>query len=258
MDVWPRVRDELGANRAYAGPVADAYDVWMPHDAPYHDDDYFRTAIEAGDGPALELACGTGRLLVRYAKAGLDVEGVDSAPDMLAVCKRNAAREGATVTLHEADITTLALDRRYATIYNPAGSFALHDDRDVAVGALGRWAGHLAPDGRLYVTIGIPRDDLDAEYEWRIRRSATRPYDGRTFMVHEAVRCDVAAQTQTIYNRLEIYDASGVLEQTWMRRARLRWWERSELEEAFAACGLVDVRSDGGDDAFITVGRSAT
>jgi SAM-dependent methyltransferase len=257
MDEWPRVRDELGVNAAYAGPVAEAYDTWMPHDAPYWDDPYFRRAIEQGDGPALELACGTGRLLVRYVAAGFDVEGVDIARDMLDICARNAKTAGVDITLHQADITALALDRRYATIYNPAGSFALHDDRDVAVEALRRWAAHLVPGGRLYVSMGVPRDALDAQYEWRIRRSATRATDRSTFMVHEAFSFDVDDQLQTIYNRLERYDVNGALQETWMRQARLRWWERDELEAAFGACGLVDVRSDGDPDGFVATGRAA-
>jgi SAM-dependent methyltransferase len=255
MDVWRRIRDEVGVNQPYAGLLAEAYDVWMPHDAPYHDDALFRGAIERGNGPALELACGTGRLLVRYAQAGLDVEGVDSAPDMLAICARNAAREHVDLTLYEADITALDLGRRYATIYNPAGSFALHDDRDVALRALQRWADHLAPGGRLYVTMGVPRSDFGAQYEWRVRRSATRPSDGRTFIVHEALAFDVEQQLQHSLNRLEVVDADGALEATCLRRSRLRWWERDELEAAFAKCGLADVHSRG-DDSFITVGTA--
>ena len=85
----------------------------------------YRGAIERGGGPALELGCGNGRLLVRYRIAGLDVEGVDSSADMLAICRAHADAAGLSVTLHCADWTTFDLPRRYATIYNPAGSFML-------------------------------------------------------------------------------------------------------------------------------------
>jgi len=254
MDEWPRVRDDVPANASYDF-VAEAYDTWMPYTAPYFDDAYFRRAIERGAVPALEIACGTGRLLVRYALAGFDVEGVDNSPEMLAVCARNAADAGVELTLHSADVTTLALDRKYATIYNPAGSFSLHDERDVAERALARWRDHLLPGGKLYVSMGVPRADFDANYEWRIRRSATRA-DGITFMTHEAVQCDVDAQRETIINRHERYDANGALIDTHIRRAQLRWWERDQLEAAFTACGLRDVHSDGIADSFVTVGAA--
>ena len=44
--------------------------------------DWFRQFVEAGQ-PALDAACGTGRLLVPYLRAGLDIDGCDISPDML-------------------------------------------------------------------------------------------------------------------------------------------------------------------------------
>ena len=43
--------------------------------------DYFRRYAEAGQ-PALDLACGTGRLLIPYLRDGLDVDGCDVSADM--------------------------------------------------------------------------------------------------------------------------------------------------------------------------------
>ena len=51
--------------------------------------DYFRVFVEAGQ-PALDAACGTGRLLIPYLHAGLDVDGSDISPDMLALCRERA------------------------------------------------------------------------------------------------------------------------------------------------------------------------
>src|SRR5262249_318182 len=121
MDVGNRVRDDLPVNQPYDGLLAEAYDCWLPP-APASQDRYFyRDPIEGGGGRALELGCGNGRLLVGYRVAGLDVEGVDSSYDMLTICSEHARAAGVDVTLHLADWTTLALPRRYATIYNPAG-----------------------------------------------------------------------------------------------------------------------------------------
>jgi SAM-dependent methyltransferase len=46
---------------------------------------YFQRYIDAGQ-PALDVACGTGRLLLPYVRAGLDVDGCDISEDMLALC----------------------------------------------------------------------------------------------------------------------------------------------------------------------------
>lgn len=117
MDVGDRVRDALPVNAHYDGLIAQAYDCWLPPDGDYDDRDMYREAIERGDGPALELGCGNGRLLLDYRNRGLDVDGLDSSADMLAICRADAA--GVDVTLHHADWTSLDLPRRYATIYTP-------------------------------------------------------------------------------------------------------------------------------------------
>src|SRR5512132_1859813 len=128
MDLDDLVRDSLPVNQPYDGLVAQAYDVWLPPDGRYADRDLYRDLVREGDGPALELGCGNGRLLVGYLADGLDVEGVDSSADMLAICRGHAAAAGHEVTLHLADWRSLALGKTYATLYNPASSFSLLDD----------------------------------------------------------------------------------------------------------------------------------
>jgi SAM-dependent methyltransferase len=256
MDIDDRVRDALPVNLPYDGLVAEAYDCWLPHDGDYDDVDRWRGAIESGGGPALELGCGTGRLLLRFVAAGLDVEGVDSAADMLAICRAHADAAGHSVTLHHDDWATMALPRRYMTLYNPSGSFMLLDDEDRARQALATWMRHLAPGGRLMIEMGIPRADFDAHWEWHVRRSATRGSDGLTFMVHEATRCDVNAQLQHSLHRHEVWDASGELVTTYLRRHRLRWWTGEQLERALLDCGATQVRRFGSEDEFLVVGRA--
>ena len=45
------------------------------------------------------MGCGTGRLLIPYLKAGLDVDGCDISADMIALCRERAEREGLAPTL---------------------------------------------------------------------------------------------------------------------------------------------------------------
>jgi SAM-dependent methyltransferase len=253
MDVEDRVRDTLPVNERYDALVAQAYDCWLPPDGEYDDRDRYREVIERGDGPALELGCGNGRLLLDFRKAGLDVEGVDSSADMLAICRARADRAGIELTLYQADWTNFELPRRYSTIYNPAGSFSLIEDDEQARQALTTWLRHLAPGGKLLVEMGIPRSDFDAQWEWKVRRSATRADDGVTFMVHEALRCDVTAQLTHNLHRHEVWDAHGELVTTFIRRHRLRWWTRNQLEELLLESGAARVRYMGSDDEFVAI-----
>ena len=59
--------------------------------------------VEAGQ-PALDVACGTGRLLLPYLRAGLDVDGCDVSEDMLALVSRGGrARRPHTDSLRPGD-----------------------------------------------------------------------------------------------------------------------------------------------------------
>jgi len=235
--------------------VAEAYDVWIPVDVEFPDDAVHEAVVREGGGPALELGCGTGRPLLRFVAAGLDVEGLDSSADMLAICRRHAAERRLDPVLHHGSMAPLRLDRSYATVYCPASSFALLDDPEVALEALASYRDHLRPGGALALTMFVPVDDLEARFEWRVHRTGTRPSDGTTFVVHEAVACDRAAQLQLIYNRVEEWDVSGAVVRTVLRRYHLRWWERHEFEEVLTGLGFVDVHSVGDGAGWVAVAR---
>jgi SAM-dependent methyltransferase len=65
--------------------------------------DYFGRFIERDGQPALDVACGTGRLLLPYVRAGLDVDGCDVSADMRAYMWRDGdllAEEGHRITIN--------------------------------------------------------------------------------------------------------------------------------------------------------------
>lgn len=250
-----RLLDTLPVNPPYVGLVADAYDLWIPPDASFPDDGAMTEVVRRAEPPSLELGSGTGRLLLRLLAGGLDIEGVDDSADMLAICRAHAAERALDPVLHLGSIAPLALDGEYGAIVCPLGTFMLVDDAETARGALASYRDHLHPGGRLTVSLSIPVEDFGARLEWRARRSATRPADGATVMVHEAVACDQAAQVQTALNRIEVYDAAGRLTDTLLRRHRLRWWERSQIEGVLADLGFAEVASAGSDTAWVTTAR---
>lgn len=117
--------------------------------------DYFRPFVEAGQ-PALDAACGTGRLLIPYLQAGLDVDGSDISPDMLELCRERAEREGLeppglyAQAMHELDIP-----RSYRTII-VCGGFGLGGHREHDAEGLRRLYEHLEPGGVLVLDNEVP------------------------------------------------------------------------------------------------------
>src|SRR6187401_448969 len=78
-------------------PIARVYDPWSA--SVVEDVEFYVEEATASGGPVVELACGTGRIAVPIAKAGVRVIGVDASAGMLEVARRYAADEGVTERL---------------------------------------------------------------------------------------------------------------------------------------------------------------
>jgi SAM-dependent methyltransferase len=138
--------------------------------------EYFRRYVEHGR-PALDVACGTGRLLIPYLRAGLDVDGCDVSADMIALCRQKAEREGLSPTLFVQPMHALDPPRTYRTIY-VCGGFGLGSTRDQDVVALRGFYEHLEPGGVLVLDNENP---YSGAYPWRYwvkteREAIPRPW----------------------------------------------------------------------------------
>jgi SAM-dependent methyltransferase len=137
--------------------------------------EYFRPFVEAGQ-PALDAGCGTGRLLIPYLRAGLDIDGCDVSADMLALCRERAEREGLrSPNLFAQPMDELDLPRRYRTIV-VCGALGLGGS-DLSA-ALRRFNDHLEPGGTLVADNEVP---YAQPYLWRFfpkddRRELPRPW----------------------------------------------------------------------------------
>ena len=112
---------------------AEFNDDFRPHEIAY-----FRRHIERDGQPALDVACGAGRLLLPYVRAGLEVDGCDISADMVEHCRAKAAREGLTPTLFVQPMYQLTPPRRYRTIV-VCGAFGLGSTREHDAEALRRF-----------------------------------------------------------------------------------------------------------------------
>jgi SAM-dependent methyltransferase len=142
-------------------------DDFRPHEIPY-----FQRHIERDGQPALDVACGTGRLLLPYLRAGLDVDGCDVSADMIELCREKAAREGLSPTLFVQPMHELHPPRRYRTIF-VCGAFGLGSTREQDFEALRLFYEHLEPDGTLLLDIEVPyADSTQWQYWLREKRGA--------------------------------------------------------------------------------------
>jgi SAM-dependent methyltransferase len=193
----------------------------------------------------LEAAVGTGRLLVPLLQAGLQVEGIDSSPEMLGYCRRNCELAGLAATLHCATLEEMDLPSRYSAIVISFGSFMLLSGPGEAVSALDRIKHHLVPGGRLYVDVEAPGARGGGSTRGETRR-IVQCSDGSTNVLIDApVSHDVADR---IERRLLSYEKwkNGRVVGREVQDFRLRRYDQVELSRLLTGAGFgnIDVCGD--------------
>lgn len=73
----------------YTGLGAVAWELFSGTE-PGRDHPYFERVLIQNPGLALDVGCGTGRLLLDFLRAGHEVEGVEPSADMRTILQRNA------------------------------------------------------------------------------------------------------------------------------------------------------------------------
>lgn len=137
---------------------------WAEFKEPQPDElSFFRQSIERSGEPALDLACGVGRVLVPLLESGLDVDGVDVSVDMLAQARTQAQARGLSPSLTAQAIHELDLPRRYRTIFM-CDSFGIGGPRANDLEGLRRIFEHLEPGGELVFSHELPYGDEESEW----------------------------------------------------------------------------------------------
>ena len=127
---------------------------------------YFQRQIEHYGQPALDAGCGTGRLLIPFLRAGLDVDGCDVSGDMLTYCQLTAEREGLSPRLYQQALHNLDLPRQYRTIV-ACGVFGIGVSREQDFMTLQRFHHHLLLGGMLMFETDLPYENAEVWSLWR-------------------------------------------------------------------------------------------
>lgn len=151
--------------------IARLYDPWSA--SVTEDVEFYVEEARAAGGPVVELACGTGRISVPVAQAGVRVIGVDGSAAMLEVARERAEAAGVArlVDLRLGDLRDPPVAERVAAVLIPFRSL-LHMTTDVdRERALAAARELLVPGGRLVFDVFAPRaDDIEATHGRWIER----------------------------------------------------------------------------------------
>jgi SAM-dependent methyltransferase len=161
----------------YYSLMATSWDLLRGDTSAWEDRSFFLEVIHSYGGPVLDVGCGTGRTLLDFMQQGIDIDGVDVSPEMLALCKQKADKSGLKPNLQLQKMEELDLPRKYRCIMVPSSSFQLLIDPALPPLAMRRFHEHLVSGGVLvmpFMTLWKEGDPLEAEWT----KEAVRPEDG--------------------------------------------------------------------------------
>jgi SAM-dependent methyltransferase len=108
----------------------------------------------AGDGGALELAIGTGRIALPLAERGVRVAGIDSSEAMLARLREKPGAD--RIEAVAGDMTTTRVPGEFALVYLVFNTIGNLTTQDAQVACFENAAAHLRPGGRFVIELGVP------------------------------------------------------------------------------------------------------
>jgi SAM-dependent methyltransferase len=240
-------------------PATDSYGVTAKfYDGAYAakpdlvDLPFYLELAERIGGPVLEVACGTGRVLLPIARKGIEIHGVDNSRPMLEILKKHLADETREVrqrvTLHEGDMRDFRLGAQYPLVIIPFRPMQHMHTVEDQVSALTSAAAHLRAGGVLAFDVFYPKFDLITskmgeevlEFEWS-------PGPDSMEVVRRYFRKDSVDKINQIFHFTFIYRTlrSGDLVAEETEAFKLSYFTYPHLRALFRLAGLEPIAEYG-------------
>jgi len=150
---------DSGAGYDRAPFISAFYDHIIPY-ATRRDVRFYVDAARECGGRVLELGCGTGRLLIPTARAGVEITGLDASEGMLQVCRDRLRAEPpavqARVSLHRGDMRAFDFGYTFRLVTIPFRPFQHLLTVGEQLACLGAIRRHLDANGRLVFDVFNP------------------------------------------------------------------------------------------------------
>jgi SAM-dependent methyltransferase len=158
--LWPRLRSSPTTR-------SDLPNYFGEQVAAHYDDDVARmfeaATIDAtvdflvalaGEGPALELGIGTGRIALPLAGRGITVAGIDLSEEMVAHLRAKPGGDGIEVAI--GDFATTKVDGTFTLVYIVFNTIGNLTTQEAQVACFHNAAAHLVPGGHFVIELGMP------------------------------------------------------------------------------------------------------
>ena len=108
----------------------------------------------AGDGAALELAIGTGRVALPLAARGVPVSGIELSESMVEQLRAKPGHEAIPVTI--GDMTSTRVEGEFRLVYLVYNTIGNVETQERQIACFDNAAAHLDPGGCFVVEVGVP------------------------------------------------------------------------------------------------------
>lgn len=224
--------------------------------AEYYDEDYTSGIPDRGDiafykkyaqqqgSPILELACGTGRILIPIAQTGTECYGLDSDREMLAMCETKAQTlDLNNIHLQVASMDDFHYDQEFSYIYIPFRSFQHLLNVEQQMQCLQLVRDHLRDDGIFILDVFAPNIGKISSYskkkeEWEKEFSRKNQRTESTITRYYQAQADLANQVIEVEMKWEERNDTGILVARKQGHFKLRYIFRYELEHLLYRCGF--------------------
>lgn len=221
------------------------YDVSEGTGSNHGDIEFYLGALGELRGDVLELACGTGRISLPLARAGLRLVGLDHARAVLERARRKAREENLEIEFIVGDAVETRLERRFEAVFMAYNSISLIENERV-LGLAENISRHLTPTGRFLFDLTRATDSQYRDSDFRLV-PWSEPIEDRQLGVRLRRRMELKhrpelAAIDCTYE-WELTHAAGPIE-TRTTTMRFSTWEPEQYVERFEAAGFSLMRLD--------------
>lgn len=194
--------------------------------------------LRGAGGPALEVGCGNGRLLIPVLEAGLPCDGLDDSETMLASLRKKLAAKGLTTNVVRADMRDFSLPHRYVLISIPFNSFLHNLTQADQLKTLRCCRHHLEIGGRLVLTVFHPSVAKLLEWDGVEKKLKQLPYGDGHVTIWDRADDDRVEQIRRMTRRIEFTDARGEVTRREVLTFELRYVYKPEMDLLLHVAGF--------------------
>lgn len=229
--------------------VAQNYDLYL--DAMYSEHDnyegfqefYLDLAKQYGKEGTLDIACGTGAVLLHLAKAGIDIDGTDLSEAMCEVAREKAKNMGLSLRIFAANMTDFKSDRKYSLAIIARSGFMHLLTPALQREALLNIRENLTDGGILTLNTFAPYPPYQTEqmntgkhdYTYRLEYVNDK---GLKEKLYQAISYDPVTQIMSGNWKFETYDDAGNKIAERIRPLKMRQTYKQELLYLIELCGF--------------------